>query len=569
MNHLLPTASLVSFDAYRAAHARAVWRQQVSGIILEDYAYFIPLPGDRGDACLPGARTFLAERYGGAGLGFNGGGARCGLRSGVQVKGIGRNCLAGSATGFWHSYGGETLANGIREAIWSEVLQMALPYGAARVHGVLDTATRVPAFAANDVDSSVRRGLTIREAVLRPAHFMRSVYFSRDDIRAHGLAPDAERTAAAIGMLAAAFRHLRLAPSTGHAPDLLAASLHELFHRFGTQSAAALAKRIVHGTLNASNLCLDGRWIDFGTITTISDYGRIATGKSGEDIWNHSRIEKIAVDWVFYLKRFLPPAIGATIPMGAELYQTFLTTLEARLELEFLKLTGLPEQALQLTTPQLRAQLYRCMRRIILSGNREPFKLFQPCAAQATEMPPRMGDFHINSMMTCAALAQDEAGTDIALRAEIANDALRHQFIEAYWALRRACLAATRQWEAAPTLFIAVNAIRVNCALPDLYRHALDADIERRVAAGECMQRYVDAMVLRGQTVLADPRDGGVRLNGWSRARAEGDLTLSSEHGPRLGDNRLPATVLIDLLADDAITPPQKERLVALCKTAP
>lgn len=39
----------------------------------------------------------LAERYGGCGIGYNGGGVRCGNLGKYQIKGIGKNLLAGQS----------------------------------------------------------------------------------------------------------------------------------------------------------------------------------------------------------------------------------------------------------------------------------------------------------------------------------------------------------------------------------------------------------------------------------------------------------------------------------------
>lgn len=572
MKHLLPAESLVPFDAWRARQASTVWVRPETNITLGEYAYFIPLAGDHGGAWQGdggGVRTFFAERYGGDGLVFNGGGARCGLLDAVQIKGIGRNCLAGSATGFWHSYGGESVANGVREVIWSELLQAALPFGAVPVHGVLDTGTRAPAFALNGEEGSVPRGLTIREAALRPAHFMRAVYFSRADIRSHGLAPDNVRTAAAIGMLESALRHHRLA-ETVIGVEYLAAALRQLFERYGAQSAAALAKRIVHGTLNASNLSIDGRWIDFGTISTISDYGRIATAQSGEDVWDHGRVAKVAVDWMYYLKRFLPATCAMAVPSGSTLFQIFLDAYEARLEIEFLKLTGLPETLLMLVSPHHRSALYGCLRRIAGSGNQTSFKLFQPCLAGTVAMPDRMGHYHLNTILGQAALTGDAAATDEALRQTLDDDELRTAFVDAYWLLRSACRAAMRvpQEPHHFTLFVAINALRVNRGLPRLYRHILDAEIAERVAREDDLQRYADEMIAQGKMLLAEPCAGRICLDGWVARSDAGSLMLSPERGGQLQHSYLSAEIWIGMLTENAVSHEDKKRLLALCKNS-
>ena len=92
---------------------------------------------DEGDEAFfsPQQKVFLGERYGGEGLGVHGGGVRCGVAGVHQVKGIGRNPLVGDSPDFWHSHGGASLAEGLYEAVWGEVLQRALPHAVQVARG--------------------------------------------------------------------------------------------------------------------------------------------------------------------------------------------------------------------------------------------------------------------------------------------------------------------------------------------------------------------------------------------------------------------------------------------------
>ena len=53
------------------------------------------------------------DRYGGSGIGKNGGSGRCAIINGVQIKGVGRTQLAVSDDDLWHSYGGLNLQDAI------------------------------------------------------------------------------------------------------------------------------------------------------------------------------------------------------------------------------------------------------------------------------------------------------------------------------------------------------------------------------------------------------------------------------------------------------------------------
>lgn len=81
--------------------------------------------------------SFTGERYGGIGIGTNGGGARCGNYNGFQYKGIGCNFLASNATKKSHANGTLTLLDGITEVIYSEVLSQLLPMGVVKSIGLL------------------------------------------------------------------------------------------------------------------------------------------------------------------------------------------------------------------------------------------------------------------------------------------------------------------------------------------------------------------------------------------------------------------------------------------------
>ena len=178
----LPPECFVPFYANKARLPTIIWRNpELPGLSLEHHAYFAPLADDELGSYETTTRSFLGERYGGDGLGANGGGVRCGLAGGVQVKGIGKNALAGSGTNFFHAYGGATLNEAILEAIWGEVCHLALPFGGVRALGILGTGTRVPLrYPKAGEDTTTARALLVRESPLRPAHYMRAIFLRRN-----------------------------------------------------------------------------------------------------------------------------------------------------------------------------------------------------------------------------------------------------------------------------------------------------------------------------------------------------------------------------------------------------
>ena len=81
----------------------------------------------------------LAERYGGKGIGNNGGGARCGTYGSYQLKGIGANMLVGDHDDLVHSYGGLDARSAICEVVFTNVLSKVLPLGVVDIHGIIFT----------------------------------------------------------------------------------------------------------------------------------------------------------------------------------------------------------------------------------------------------------------------------------------------------------------------------------------------------------------------------------------------------------------------------------------------
>lgn len=500
--NILPETSYLSFSAKRLLNPSWIWINKNIGktVDFSKYEFAIPLSIDENRFFSSESATFLAERYGGVGLESNGGGARCGLLHDVQIKGIGRNGLAGSGTSFWHSYGGESLANSVRESIWSQLLHTILPFGTVRNFGIVSTGSEVPLFSKR-VIRSTPRGLTIREFALRPAHFMRAPYFSSHDERRHGMAPDHTRTRNAIARLPEHLFSIDAGFKTMHAGGL-SESLHRMFTRFAQQLATAQARRLVHGALNASNICLDGRWVDFGTATAVSDYGKIIVGNGRHDIWNYSRVTSIAADLVLYLKKY---GAACSDLNSAELIATFKHTLESRLEYEFVKLCGISEQSLTKISPKHRSDFYNCIIKIISSGNAEPFKLFSPCENSIPNMPKKMGDFHLPTILKRATLAKNAASLSRYLAPTGMEEKLQTEFVESFFNIRDAYLQTSDGLDpSVKRIAMAINANRINADLSFLYRHILDEAISSEVSNCRNLDLFAEETIARGRFLLEE-----------------------------------------------------------------
>lgn len=205
----------------------------------------------------------FADRYGGAGIGQNGGSGRGIHFNGYQIKGIGRTPLVSRLTKESHASGGAYLEECVRETIFSEVVATEFPYGAVPTLAIIDTGHiqtwHTPLGMKNE-----RRTLLIRPCFLRPAHFERALGFV-SGARKEGIQDHArvvrmfEGTAAILGQT----------------------SLRDMYDGFWTKWARQLAysfvHRLPHGSNTTSNISLDGRLVDFGAMSAVPSWSNTAT----------------------------------------------------------------------------------------------------------------------------------------------------------------------------------------------------------------------------------------------------------------------------------------------------
>lgn len=192
----------------------------------------------------------LAERYGGKGIGANGGGVRCGTINEYQLKGIGANCLVGNHSDVTHSYGGLDARSAICEAVMTLVLNKVLPLSAADVIGIIYTGARTA------IDPITRQpcwgAILVREACIRPAHFLPAPGFLPHPNYRKKLKPDNARTRNIHRKLARTFS----------GPNDYILWLGKFLSNSANQLAFCKAARIMHSTLSPSNIAIDGRWLD-------------------------------------------------------------------------------------------------------------------------------------------------------------------------------------------------------------------------------------------------------------------------------------------------------------------
>jgi hypothetical protein len=217
-------------------------------------------------------KVLYAERYGGYGIANHAGGARCGIFEGLQIKGLGITPVAGKGSPLSHSTGRLNLIDGLLESVYSIALDKLLPFGAVKVLAVMSTnrkdAHSVHIQDAVDGSDYFDFGcLLIREAVLRPAHFMYPSYY----------VPLSDKSAPIENHKELSDFHNSFIRNYGGGESALLKFV-EFLKKSAAQFAYSRVFGIMHGALSYSNYSLDSRWLDLACSTTLGGYINYSIG---------------------------------------------------------------------------------------------------------------------------------------------------------------------------------------------------------------------------------------------------------------------------------------------------
>jgi len=297
----LPEESFVTFDAFKLSGTELVWFNRslldeygISGsdkvietTFLKNYSYISKGYTDKKRIQIHDKKSFFADQYGSRHEVCNGGSARCGLNGLFQIKGIGRNPLIAQNISESHSHGKLFIDEAISEAIWGEICHRHLPYGAVRTLAIIKTNVMQEFGYLADTPKK-HCALAIREISVRPAHFERCTFFWPADEYSFLRDNDAKRVRQAIPYLELVSRKLS---------DGIEGYLEALIQRLAEQIAVSRIKGIPHGSLTSSNISIDGRFLDFGTITAVPDFGNYVLANGVGAVWDdHNLIQSWLVN---------------------------------------------------------------------------------------------------------------------------------------------------------------------------------------------------------------------------------------------------------------------------------
>ncbi|RAI65467.1 hypothetical protein DOZ80_23225 [Pseudomonas fluorescens] len=329
----------ISFDTEKLDECSVVYFNEVlangqsPSDILNEYSFIVrPKPTAARNQSV--VKTFMAERYGGDGILSNGGGGRCGFDGIWQLKGLGPNQLVGNDVDPGHGDGNLSLETAVYESIWSEIIQAVLPFGAIRTIAILDTGSE---FDLGGVMTP--RGLLVRQPVVRPAHFIRATYFRQKQLNTLG--EDAQRVKAVIGKLVEFLPGASVLTSSSLA-ERLQLGLLELAGRYAEQFAAARAKHIIHYNVSASNLSLDGAWLDLSSTRLFTHF--INGDRTDVDRFNSEYLPSIQSlqSLCYYLSKYAVISFEQSLRLSETTTAHFMKTYDTQLSLYRATQAGFP-----------------------------------------------------------------------------------------------------------------------------------------------------------------------------------------------------------------------------------
>ncbi|KNA44807.1 MchC protein [Vibrio cholerae] len=347
INRELSEYSFVSYKTYKLKNTEIAWinRKYIDELglipsdieksLLENFSYVSEGYTTDEELDLTDSKIFLADRYGNPGDAGNGGSARCGLNGHFQVKGNGTNPLGAVNVDEGHSHGKLPLSEAVSEAIWSEICHKELPYGALRIIAIIRTSQTI--LTTNTFGDVVEQpcALMIREVAIRPAHYEPALNFwpKPEFVRLR------DANSKVLELAVNKLENNEYQKTNSHKP--IFDVVERFVKRFATQVAVSRVKGFPHGSLTSSNIALDGRFLDLGTMSAIGDFSNvILTAGLGATWDDHLGIADWLWNFFYYLNKYSVHPL--TQDEQEQLVKHFLETLEEQENITTATECGIP-----------------------------------------------------------------------------------------------------------------------------------------------------------------------------------------------------------------------------------
>lgn len=388
--------------------------------LIDELGFAVPQAEDPNGLFRDEEKVFLADRYGGEGVVRNGGSARCGICGLFSIKGIGKTPLASPDSDFFHSHGGMAIEEAIREAIQAEVAAAEFPFGAVPVVAIIRSG-QLTYWRTPDGVLPEPRALMVRPAFVRPAHFLRPIFFrptwSGDHLRDVGRVKKAIQAAMSEG-------------SPREALGMHSFSLREFAERIAEQIAFGWIHRLSHGAYVLSNMTTNGELADFGAFSALPTWGAAVSVKGFAPFGGgRDQFKNMLADLVWSLKKYGAQEQAEAVP--ADLYEVSDSAFQRRAQTEMCRVFGIRDGSIEWREL---AEFVVAFSRYAANQQRSEYKIF----TQTIDNANSWFDLTLRRRWRCPEDAAQERGSAEERLLELCHNAWRRAGIAfAESALRR------------------------------------------------------------------------------------------------------------------------------------
>lgn len=223
------------------------------------------------------SRTVHVDRYGGDGVGRNGGSGRALNTLHYSVKGVGRSPLVSVHTDVTHASGLAFLEEAVREVIFAEALGYVLPSGVSPILAIIGLNERVT-WPAGSFPPVEQRVLIVRPRIARIAHLEQAFTYTPGE--PYERVADVRRVAAWLDLIKSSL-----------SIDVVLEELVTGYAGWARQYARCLVSGWSLGGLSPSNVTIDGCCFDFGGASRLPSIANYAIGY-GAWTWDEVRTIK-------------------------------------------------------------------------------------------------------------------------------------------------------------------------------------------------------------------------------------------------------------------------------------
>ena len=358
-----------------------------------------------------------------------------------------------------HSHGGASLQESILEAIWGEILDRELPFGANRVAFVISTGT------ATEWLGPIRdpRAIIVRENPVRPAHFMKN-YMLAGDPNPHELRRVEKLTAGIVDALPKGQDFDSLLTDA----ERLGSSVKQMVKQVSRQYASEYVRSIYHGATTPSNIEITGKALDHGTLTSLDGYPAatwIRNTPNGEvmDIYDN-----LLLDAVLNIRAAAAPELRTHIPGPEELEALIRANYTDQLTRDFLWIAGMPPELITEPLTPKGLALGRLLDKIAKEGNTE-------LVDTRFNVPRNTGKYSFRDVVNTLASHGGETSSELSQKLSklIPENNLRQELVKVYQDYRGEVLDSAINKGMSPKAFdhYLSEAARIrNKPLTDLFR---------------------------------------------------------------------------------------------------